>query len=132
MVKTKFIFYAVSILILSVGGLYYLINGFDPQKIESTRLMDLFYLLVFLALSSLIGLTTFGLKSRLPEYLLSHKPISSAVRQGILFGGLLTLLLALKALEMSSFWVTGPLILAVFLIEIYFQSAKPTVPKRQS
>jgi len=91
----------------------------DPIDIGNIAFI-LFYLTFFLTVSGISVLVLTWLWRKMASDMLSLGEVGMAVRQGILLGALMTILIALQQVKVLVWWV-GLIVVGVgFLIELYF------------
>jgi len=91
----------------------------DPLDIGNTAFF-LFYLTFFLAVSSTSVLILTWLWQKMAKDMLTLGEIGMAVRQGVLIGILITILVGMQQIKVLLWWDALIVVGVVFLIELYF------------
>jgi len=114
-----------------------LINYLDPTQAGIIGLL-LFFLTLFLAVASSFALIGFAIRRVMAPEQLSTYAVRAALRQGVLVGLFLDLLLILQLIKLYVWWLAIIAIILFLLIELIFlgydkaarRSAKPDRPSR--
>lgn len=112
------LFFLTSITVFSFATLLLTIVNYNPFSSE-VSVFIVFYLALFLSLSGLITLILLLIKSRFLERDVMTNLFVPTLRQSSLLSLILSLLLALKGLKVLDLWVSIPLIIAIFMVELY-------------
>lgn len=83
-----------------------------------------FYLTLFCAVAGSLTLLGYGLRRRITKTRVVLAHLQPAFRQGLLLAGLLVVALVLQSMRLLSGWNGALLIVAVVLLELFFQSRK--------
>ncbi len=95
----------------------------DPIDLGNVAFV-LFYLTFFLTVSGISVLILTWLWGKMAKEMLSLGEIGMAVRQGILIGILITIIVAMQQMKILLWWDALIAIGVIFLIELYFLTRK--------
>jgi hypothetical protein len=125
----QILFSLFAITLLSFGGWLTILMNIDPAKADTFTFV-VFYLSIFcfiMGISSFIG---FGVRILLSNREVIYSHIIPSVRQGFLLGLTVAGLLFLQSLRVLSPVDAGAFILAICLLELFFQ-AKPKTAQQE-
>jgi hypothetical protein len=122
MTVRSFMIGTLATLILSWGILALIIMWVDPLSSTASVAFILFFLSIFLAVSSTAALVGYGvrsvfLRSQLPAY-----RVRPALRQGVFLGVFVDLLLFLQLERLLVWWVSAIIVLLFIVVELVFIS----------
>lgn len=122
MTVRSFMMGTLATMLLSWGILALIIMWVDPLSSTASLAFILFFLCVFLGVSSLAALVGYGvrslfLKSQLPAY-----RVRPALRQGVFIGVFVDLLLFLQLERILVWWVSAIIVLLFIVVELVFIS----------
>lgn len=122
------LFFLFSVTLFAVASTVLDIFNYNPYQ-SGTGVFVNFYVSFWLGLTGIISIIIYYTKIRLSK----DKPIYSffwpSVRQATIFSAAVTLLLLLKGLKLLDLWVGIPLLIAVVLTELFFQTNTGTTKK---
>lgn len=96
-----------------------ILNFLDPTKAGILGFF-LFFLALFLAIASTTGLLGYTIRRLIAPDQLATYAVRSALRQGVIFGIFLDLLLLLQHLRLYRWWLAVGAIVLFLLIELIF------------
>lgn len=105
--------------LISFAALCAVIFLTDPVDIGMIAFV-LFYMTFFLTASGIGVLMLTWIWRRMAKEMLTLGEMGMAIRQGILLGILLTIVIGLQQTKILLWWVTLIVIAGIFLIELYF------------
>lgn len=119
MILNRYVFLLILTMLMSFGAFYFVITKLDPF-LDRTIALSLFFVSLFFSVSSISAL--FGYSLRIffygDELFLNHFNIS--LRQGILLGLWVSMVIGLQSLRTLTWWNGLLLIFICILIEVYF------------
>jgi len=84
----------------------------------------LFYLTMFIVLTSLLAILSFNLKVKAGNKEVIYSHIVPTLRQSAFTSFVIVGLIFLEQLKVLNWWVAGLLIIAMLLVELYYRSRK--------
>lgn len=119
----QILFSLFAITLLSFGGWLTILLNIDPTKTD-TFTIALLYSCIFLFIMGVASFIGFGIRILMSNREIVYQHIIPSTRQGVLLGFTAVGLLFLQSLRVLSPVDAGAFILAVLLLELFFQ-AKP-------
>ena len=114
------IFFLLSCTIVAIAAFVLCVYNYNPFHATNSQ-FAYFYLSFFVSLSGLASITIILIRLRLS--ILDNK-FWPSIRQGIFVGLAALSLLFLKGLELLDLWVGIPTIIAVIMLELFFQTKR--------
>jgi len=108
-----------------------IINFLDPIQAGFIGLF-LFYLAIFLSVASTSALIGYGVRRLLKPDLLAAHVVGPAMRQGVLLGIFLDVLLVLQHMRLYRWWVGISFAIILIIIEIVFLSYDRIISRASS
>ncbi len=122
MTVRTFILGAIAMMVLSVGVLAMIVSWIDPRSSAAAMGFVLFFLAMFLAVASLAALLGYLFRSLFLAKELPAYRVRPALRQGVLLGAFVDLLLFLQLERLLIWWVSAIIVLLFLVIELVFIS----------
>lgn len=122
MTVRTFILGALGTLLVSCGILGLIVTWIDPTAPTASLAFILFFLSMFLAVSSLAALLGYVVRSVFLRSQLSAYRVRPALRQGVFLGVFTDLLLFLQLERILIWWVSAIIILLFIVVELVFIS----------
>jgi hypothetical protein len=88
-----------------------------------------FYISFAIGLAGILSIIVYYLKLKFKKEKSIYLYFWPSVRQSILFSLSITLLLILKGLKLLDWWVGIPLVIAIILLELFFQTTSTNLKK---
>lgn len=117
------LFFLFFITIFAILSFILCISNYNPFKIGLVQYVYL-YLSVFVAVAGLLSVLFFYVKIIVRKKETIYILFWPAVRQGLIVSFGLTLLLILKGLKLLDLWSGIPILIIIFLSELFFQTKK--------
>ncbi len=109
-------------MIASWGVLALIVTWIDPSSSAAAMGFILFFLAMFLAVASMAALAGYVFRSVFLRSQLSAYRVRPALRQGMLLGAFVDLLLFLQLERLLIWWVSAIIVLLFIVIELVFIS----------
>ena len=122
MTVKAFIWGALATMIASWGVLALIVTWIDPSSSAAAMGFILFFLAMFLAVASMTALLGYVFRSLFLHSQLSAYRVRPALRQGMLLGAFVDLLLFLQLERLLIWWVSAIIVLLFIVIELVFIS----------
>lgn len=122
MTVKAFIWGALATMIASWGVLALIVTWIDPSSSAAAMGFILFFLAIFLAVASMASLAGYVFRSVFLRGQLSAYRVRPALRQGMLLGAFVDLLLFLQLERLLIWWVSAIIVLLFIVIELVFIS----------
>lgn len=119
------LFFLFSITVFATASFVLDIFNYNPYKSDYWVFISMFISL-FLSLTGICALAIFLLKVKTSKSKNYSPMLVSSIRQGLLVALSITILLVLQSLSLLDWWVGGPLVLAVILLELFFKTITKT------
>jgi hypothetical protein len=84
-----------------------------------------FYISFFFGLAGILAIAIYFLKYQFSGKQRAYSPLFPSIRQAGFVSLAFTILLLLKGLKILDWWVGVPLVIAVVLLELFFQTSSP-------
>ncbi len=118
------LFFLFTITIFALASLVLDIFNYNPY--ESGRGVFInFFTSLCLSLTGIIAFIIYFMKLKLGKEKNINSYFFPSIRQGFLVSLGITLLLILRSLQILDWWVAGPMVIAVILLELFFQTSSP-------
>jgi len=128
------LFFLFSITVFAIAST--ILSVFNNNPYQSTpEVFIVFYLSLFLALTGVLSIIIYYAKLKFHKNKNIYGFFWPSLRQSALFSLGVTILAVLKSLKILDWWVGGPLLIAVLLLEFFFQTVSPTrnkTPKNEN
>lgn len=118
-----YLFYLYSLTVVAFATLILCISNYNPYQSPAVNFIY-FYTALFFTLVGGISLVLFYLKLSLNRSEQIFSIFWPSVRQGLLFAAAITLVFVLRGLRLLDIWIGIPIIVIVFLLELFFQNKK--------
>lgn len=118
-----YLFYLYSLTVVAFATLILCIFNYNPFESSAINFIY-FYTALFFTLTGAISLIIFYSKLSLNRSEVIFSIFWPSVRQGLLFAAAVTLVFVLRGLRLLDIWIGIPIIIIVFLLELFFQSKK--------
>ena len=122
----SYLFFLFSVTIFAIASTILDIFNYNPYQ-SGLAVFANFYVSFFLSVTGVLAIAIFFLKIKIKKGEWSQVHLLPAIRQASLVALSLTVLLILKGLKLLDWWVAGPLVIAIFLLELFFQTVSPTI-----
>lgn len=120
------LFFIFSVTIFAFASLILDIFNYNPYISELPIFIN-FYISLFLSLSGIFGLFIYFIKIKFRKGIWSNEPLLSSIRQGAFFSIAMVGLLILQGMRVLDWWVGVPIVIAIFLLELFFQTSSPKI-----
>lgn len=125
------LFFLFSITLFAVASCVMDIFNYNPFKSNFSVFINS-YASFFVGLAGILSMIIYYLKLKMRKDKSIHSYFWPSVRQSILFSLSITLLLILKGLKLLDWWVGIPLMIAIILLELFFQTTSSNIKKVKS
>ncbi len=115
------LFFLFSVTVFATASFVLDIFNYNPYKSDYWVFVSMFISL-FLSLTGIGALVIFLVKIRITKSKNYSKILAPSIRQGLLVALSISTLLVLQSLSLLDWWVGGPLVLAVILLELFFKT----------
>lgn len=119
------LFFLFSITVFATASFVLDIFNYNPYKSDYWVFVSMFISL-FLSLTGIGALAIFLVKIKITKSKNYSPILASSIRQGLLVALSIAILLVLQSLSLLDWWVGGPLVLAVILLELFFKTITKT------
>lgn len=126
----SYLFFVFSITVFAIASVILDLFNYNPYQ-SGIGVFANFYLSFFLSVTGVLSIIIFFLKIKFKKGEWSQVHLLPSIRQAGLFALSLTVLLILKGLKLLDWWVAGPLVIAIFLLELFFQTVSPTIKQQK-
>lgn len=124
------LFFLFSITLFAVASTVLDIFNYNPFQSGASVFIN-FYISFFLSVTGILSIILFFLKIKVKKGEWSESLLIPSIRQSGFVSLALTVLLALKGLKLLDWWVAGPLVISIFLLELFFQTSSPTIKNQK-
>jgi len=118
------LFFLFTITIFALASLILDMFNYNPYQSGSGVFMN-FFVSFFVSLSGIIAFAIYYTKIKMSKDKSINAFFLPSIRQAALISLALTILLVLKVLRILDWWVAGPLVIAIILLELFFQTNSP-------
>ena len=118
-----YLFSLFSAMLISIGLFLILLSNVNPFAAPAWILV-LFYLTIFISITSLLSIITFYVKVWLSNREVIYRHLLPTLRQSTLVALAVVILLFLKRLDVLNWWIVCLFIVSLILIELFFRSKK--------
>lgn len=122
MTVRAFMMGTLATMVLSWGILALIVLWVDPLSSTASLAFVLFFLSIFLAVSSVAALVGYAMRSLFLRNQLPAYRVRPALRQGVFLGVFVDLLLFLQLQRILVWWVSAIIVLLFIVIELVFIS----------
>jgi len=84
-----------------------------------------FFASLFFSIAGIAAFIVYYTKLRVAKDKSINAYFLSSIRQGLFVSAAITLLVILRTLQILDWWVAGPMVIAVILLELFFQTNSP-------
>lgn len=124
------LFFLFSITLFATASLVLDIFNYNPYKSGMSVFVN-FYLSLFIGLAGIISIFVYYFKLKFKKDKSIYSYFWPSVRQSIFISLSITLLLVLKGFKLLDWWVGIPLVIAVVLLELFFQTTSSNIKKQK-
>jgi len=124
------LFFILTITTFALASLILDVFNYNPYKSNNYIFIN-FFVSLFFFIAGIMSLILYFVKFKLTSASSSLK-ISSSVRQALLLALIVVILALFKTLKLLDWWVGGPTILVVILLELFFRTASSARKKLSS
>lgn len=125
------LFFLFTITIFALASLVLDTFNYNPYQSNNGVFIN-FFISFFVAAAGVFAFIIYALKMKFSKDKKINAPLIPSMRQGLLISIGITLLLILRTLQILDWWVAGPMVIAVILLELFFQTSSPTKNKKQT
>ncbi len=125
------LFFLFSITLFAVASVVLDIFNYNPYKSNVSVFIN-FYISFLIALTGILSIVVYYLKLKIGKDKSIYSYFWPSVRQSVLISSSVTLLLVLKGLKLLDWWVGVPLVIAIVLLELFFQTTSRNIKKQKS
>jgi len=123
------LFFLFSITLFGVAGTILALFNYNPYD-SGINVFFYFYISLIIALTGIISIAIFYAKTRLYQTNSSHiRLFWPSIRQGFLVSLCVVVIMLLKGMKLLDYWVGIPIIFAITLLELFFQTNRKTKAK---
>jgi len=126
LVRNLFFLFAVTI--FATASVVLDIFNYNPFE-SGASVFTNFFVSLFFAVAGITSFVVYFSKLRLSKDKNINAYFLSSIRQGLLLSTGIIILIILRTLQILDWWVAGPLIIAVILLEMFFQTNSPLKKK---
>jgi ABC-type Fe3+-siderophore transport system permease subunit len=98
--------------------------NYNPYE-ANNRMFINFFVSLFFAVAGIAAFIVYYTKLRVAKDKSINAYFLSSIRQGLFLSAAFTLLVVLRTLQILDWWVAGPTVIAVILLELFFQTNSP-------
>ncbi len=124
------LFFLFSVTLFAAASTVLDIFNYNPYQASQSAFIN-FYISFCFAVAGIASIVIYYLKIKYFKDKAINSYFWPSVRQGFLFAAALTLLLLLKGLRLLDWWVGIPLLIAVVLLELFFQTNRGITHKQK-
>jgi len=125
------LFFLFSITLFAVASAVLDIFNYNPYN-SGLLIFVNFYMSFCIGLAGILSLIVYYSKLKFKKDKSIHAYFWPSVRQAILISLSLTLLLVLKGLRLFDWWAAVPLMVAIVLLELFFQTTSTNIKKQKN
>lgn len=122
----KNLFFLFSLTIFAIASTIISIFNYNPY-VSSTSVFINFYSSFCLALAGIVAIFIYFIKIYFHKDKNIYGYFWPSIRQAIFFSLGITIILLFRGLRILDWWVGGPLLIAVVLLELFFQTITPNI-----
>ena len=126
----SYLFFLFSVTVFAIASVILDIFNYNPYQ-SGVGVFVNFYFSFFLSITGVLSIIIFFLKIKLKKGEWSQVHLLPSIRQASLVALSLTVLLVLKGLKLLDWWVAGPLVVSIILLELFFQTVSPTIKNQK-
>lgn len=123
MIIVRNLFFLFSVTIFGIASVILAVFNYNPFTANIPAFIN-FYLSFFVALTGILAIALFYLKTNRKKSTSSNIFFWPSIRQASFFSAAITVLLALKGLKILDFLIGISVIIVVFLLELFFRTKK--------
>lgn len=123
------LFFLFSITLFAVASTLLDVFNYNPYKANSSIFIN-FYVSVLFSLIGLFSMIIFYFKIRIHKYIALNTYFWPSVRQSFFIASSIVALLLLKSMDLLDWWVGIPLIIAIVLLELFFQTNNKSLKRK--
>jgi hypothetical protein len=124
------LFFLFSVTLFAAASTVLNIFNYNPYLSGADVFIN-FYISLCIAVAGILSIVIYYLKIKYFKDKAINSYFWPSVRQGLLFSTAITLLLLLKGLRLLDWWVGIPLLIAVVLMELFFQTNRGLIHKQK-
>lgn len=125
------LFFLFTITVFAFASVILDIFNYNPYQSNNSVFINLFVSLFF-AIGGIFSFIIYFTKLKLSKDKNINAYFFSSVRQGILIAIAVIVLLVLRTLQILDWWVAGPTIIAIVLLELFFKTNAPLKKHKQN
>lgn len=125
------LFFLFTITAFAIASLVLDLFNYDPYSSNLSVFIN-FYVSFFLSVAGIFSFIIYFLKYRVSKDKTINAFFLPSVRQALLISLAITILLLLRMLQILDWWVGGPLVVAIILLELFFQTNSPLKKHKKS
>lgn len=119
------LFFLFSITLFAIASVVLNVFNYNPYQSDNAVFIN-FFTSLFVALSGILAFIIFFTRIQISKNRTADPFFIPSIRQGILVSSAISIILILKVLDILDWWVGGPTVIAIFLLELFFQTNAPT------
>lgn len=124
------LFFLFAITLFAVASLVLDLFNYNPYEASSGVFAN-FFVSFFISLAGICAFVIYYTKIRFSKDKSINAFFLPSLRQGALVSLAFTVILILKTLKILDWWIGGPMIIAIVLLELFFQTVSPIKKKNK-
>lgn len=124
------LFFTISITLFATASIILDIFNYNPYQSSYIAFINL-YISILFAVAGVMSLIIYYTKISANRDKNIYGFWWPSVRQAFLVAACIDTILILKGLKILDWWVAGPLVISIILLELYFQTSNPTVKHKK-
>ena len=118
------LFFLFTVTVFAIASV--ILDTFNYNPYEATTPMFInFFASLFFSIAGIAAFIVYYTKLRVAKDKSINAYFLSSIRQGLFVSAAITLLVILRTLQILDWWVAGPMVIAVILLELFFQTNSP-------
>lgn len=118
------LFFLFTVTIFAVASVVLDTFNYNPYQANNSMFIN-FFVSLFFSLAGIAAFIIYFMKIRLSKDKNINAYFFPSIRQGLLISIALIILIILRTLQILDWWVAGPMVIAVILLELFFQTNSP-------
>lgn len=125
------LFFLFTITVFALASLILDTVNYNPYQSGNAIFIN-FFISFFVAVAGVFAFVIYFMKMKWAKDKNVNAYFIPSMRQGLLISAAISLLLILRTLQILDWWVAGPMVIAVVLLELFFQTSSPLKNHKKS
>lgn len=126
---TRNLFFLFTITVFAVASV--VLDTFNYNPYQSTNAMFInFFFSLFASIAGILAFVIYFMKIKFSKEKNINASFFPSIRQAVLVSVGFILLIVLRTLQILDWWVAGPMVIAIILLELFFQT-NTTIKKQK-